>query len=273
MTFLFLSHFCSLSVVNALGRVIATKSLRVKCLFFQWSQNIKSVYTECKQIFPREYQTSLCYANRQLHSTNNILGAKACEQRGLGALTQSGLTCSLSAHLKASSKSHTTRRKASINYQIAKINTINLSLFFILKDDHPLKRHLTLSLSLFPSAAMDSEEKKKMRKQRLIWVLLQRKQCGNFRRVSGLHKGNTHTGAGPNVCIKEAWRIGLRLNYGLMLREALFFLWKKRITERETKSESLTERDGHRETSMKSKTKRAAVEMLCWNSNGLRQFC
>lgn len=52
----------------------------------------------------------------------------------------------------------------------------------------------------------------------------QRKQCGNFRRVSGLHKRNAHTLRGPNVCIKEAWRIGLRLNYCLMLREALFFI-------------------------------------------------
>lgn len=95
---------------------------------FQWSQNIKSVYAECKQIFPREYQTSLCYANRQLHSTNNILGAKACEQPGLSALTQSGLTCSLSARLNASSRlQHTMRREASINCRIAKINKIALS--------------------------------------------------------------------------------------------------------------------------------------------------
>lgn len=47
-----------------------------------------------------------------------------------------------------------------------------------------------------------------------------------------------------------------------MLREALYFLQKKRITERETKSESLTERDGHRKKSRNRKTKRSAVKTL-----------
>lgn len=42
----------------------------------------------------------------------------------------------------------------------------------------------------------------------------------------GLHKG-THTLTEPNVYIKEAWRIGLRLNYCLMLREAFVFGMKE----------------------------------------------
>lgn len=81
------------------------------------------------------------------------------------------------------------------------------------KDDQPSQRHLTQAgakteTHLSPAAA----------------AAYQGRQCGNFRRVSGLHKRNTHTLAGPNVCIKKALRIGLRLNYCLMLREALFFL-------------------------------------------------
>lgn len=108
--------FVPFSAENTLSRVSRAILHRNKrppseVFVFQRSQNIKSVYTECKQIFPREHQTSLCYANRQLHSTNNILGAKACEQRGLGALAKSGLTCSLSARLNASNGRTTTYNK------------------------------------------------------------------------------------------------------------------------------------------------------------------
>lgn len=96
----------------------------------------------------------------------------------------------------------------------------------------------------------------------------QRKQCGNFRRWSGLHK-RTHTLTGTNVCIKEAWRIGLRLNYRLMLREALFFTWKKRIMERETKWESLTGRGSQGKMNRKRK-RQTAVKMASINNKCTR---
>ncbi len=117
MIFLFLSHF---HLILAEKRVscaiyVATKSLQVKCLFFSDPKTL-NLSTQNVSRFPREYQTWLCYANRQLHSTNNILGAKACEQQGLTALTQSGLTCLLGEKRKASNNLTSAQSHYSIRF-------------------------------------------------------------------------------------------------------------------------------------------------------------
>lgn len=79
--------------------------------------------------------------------------------------------------------------------------------------------------------------------------LRRRNNVGNFRRVdNGARWTHTHTHARTqtrlDVCIKEAWRIGLRLSYRLMLIDALFLLQKARIEakgkQRQTISDNLT---------------------------------
>lgn len=58
------------------------------------------------------------------------------------------------------------------------------------------------------------------------------------------HTHTQHTHTRLDVCVKEAWRIGLRLSYRLMLIDALFLVQKARIEakgkQRQTISDNLT---------------------------------
>lgn len=80
-------------------------------------------------------------------------------------------------------------------------------------------------------------------------------QWGNLRRVNGLHKRNAHTFTEPDARIQEAWRIGLRTNDCLTLREALFRLWKKGTAGKENVT------DRHRK---KKKNPEEENEMQLW---------
>lgn len=131
---------------------------------------------------------SVCYANRQLHYTNYI---QAREQPDLGALTQSGPTSSLSARLNVSDRAQ-------------RVQKCEYNLFHLIKKVQSAKCSFSQNIQTQRPTATPLPADKR--------------QCGNFRSVSGPHKGNTHTLTKPDMrYIKEAWRIGLRLNYCLML--------------------------------------------------------